>query len=550
MIFASPWVLFFLFALIPLAVFQGWRCFKGPAALEKKNLRLRRFLSDSLFLLFVGFLILSLAGPTWGFRYVPEYRRGLDLVLAMDLSRSMLVEDCPGNSPGASPEDRVSRFERGRLLAREVAAELDGIRMGIALGKEEGILAIPLTWDSGAVQTFLDVLDESFLSGKGTNLEHLVDAAAGAFQEESPGRRCILLLSDGEGHAGSLQAAIERAENQDIRVSIAGLGSNGGGPVPGLEETVISSRRENLLKRLAEGSGGIYVDGNGNDSVSSLVREFHSFSTEGGPGNRRREPFPRWRIFLLGALVSLGLSRILRLTRRTPEPFRFSKPSLHKNIKDTSLLGGNLGMFCILSCLLFSGCQGVQGKLLILEANFFASRGMYPEAIAAYLHALEYPQAAPYGNYGLGSVYAGLEEEDAALERYQAAEEEALALGRDAHGELLYRLYYNKGGILFEKEDYDAAASAFRSALEVDGSRTEAKRNLELSLLSRERPDNRRNGSFQDNSSGGEGTSALFDYLRRKEEDQWRKEEGLRWIQEGKAGGEWTGKGNYSGPDY
>jgi Ca-activated chloride channel family protein len=177
-----------------------------------------------------------------------------------------------------------------------------------------------------------------------------------------------------------------------------------------------------------------------------------------------------------------------------------------------------------------------------MEGNFFHFRGLYTKAAASFLKAREDPAAAPYAEYGLGSVYLSMNEGEAARERFAAA---AAALGDGAdkeHRELIFRIHYNTGVAYFEKEQYEEAAAAFRRALEIEGSHIDSKRNLELSLLSHTR---------QAGAAGGMGgdtgreeaprtsarVEALFEYLRRKEQDQWKSRE---WIDPSPS----------SGPDY
>jgi Ca-activated chloride channel family protein len=183
------------------------------------------------------------------------------------------------------------------------------------------------------------------------------------------------------------------------------------------------------------------------------------------------------------------------------------------------------GLYRAVSCclLIFAGCGKAPEQMLIMGGNFYSSQERYTEAIAAYLNAGSYSDAAPYSDYGLGTVYQRLDEKEAAMERFNAAQER-LGGSSDADKELLYRIAYNQGILYFEEEDFAAAADSFRRALELNGGRVEAKRNLELSLLSINRQ-----------SSGGAALTAqvevkeeaaesktLFDYLRRKEEDQWK----------------------------
>jgi Ca-activated chloride channel family protein len=529
MSFDNPRALFFLALLLPLIVIQALTRRKTRGVLPGMDkaaaagFALRRFLADASFLVFAGCLVLALAGPSWGRRTVAEYRSGVDLVLALDLSRSMEVEDCPA----AGGTGAVSRLDRGLALAREIAAGSGGPRVAAAAGKSRAVLVLPLTWDKAAALTFLDAVRDFSLTGRGTNLANLVDAAAGAFQDDSPARRCILLITDGESHSGSLNAALERAWKKGVQVSFAAVGSEEGGVVPGLDGKTVSRRQGDFLKDLAERRGGVYVDGNRDDAAALLSRAFRFPASGESVLMRRQEPAPRRRLFVLAALLALGFSRALGLSFKAGVRRPFPAPAL---------------ALALALPLLLATCRGADGKLLIMQGNFFSSRGMYPEAIASYMKALERPEAAAYGEYGLGTAYAALGEKEAALERYRAAEEQAR--DGEVRGELLYRLRYNSGVLHFEKGEYEEAAAAFRAALEIDGGRQEAKRNLELSLLAGDAPQppeaaEEEEAKTAKRGEGGEdgAAAALFGYLRVKEEEQWRSRE-------------WGESGDYSGPDY
>jgi Ca-activated chloride channel family protein len=203
-----------------------------------------------------------------------------------------------------------------------------------------------------------------------------------------------------------------------------------------------------------------------------------------------------------------------------------------------------------LSLFLLGGCSRLPEQLLVIEGNFYHSQGRYTEAVAAYLRALDHGEmepgdpVRPFAEYGLGSAYISLDEGGAALERFEASAKALKELPPETGQELSYRLSYNTGIVLFEKGGYAGAVDAFKQALEIDGSRIEAKRNLELSLLSlsREasttRPEQAKAPSRESEGNGtAERSSALFDYLRQKEQNQWKSRE---WIEEEPT----------TGPDY
>jgi Ca-activated chloride channel family protein len=169
-----------------------------------------------------------------------------------------------------------------------------------------------------------------------------------------------------------------------------------------------------------------------------------------------------------------------------------------------------------------------------MEANVLSAGGMYTEAIEAYLKALEYEEAAPYAGYGLGSVYYSLDEGAAALGRFADSQEILDTLPPAAHRELRYRISYNTGVVLFGGGDFAGAAAAFREALRLDPGRLEAKRNLELSLLSLTRETGGRAEPRREESTG---RAALFEYLRHKEQNRWQSRE-------------WEGEEQHHAPDY
>jgi Ca-activated chloride channel family protein len=535
--FEDPRLLFGLVLLVPL-VFSEAFFFRRRLAGGKRGagfssgdlppvLLTRALLSRVCFMLFLVCFVIALAGPRWGTsRVLSEYRRGLDIVIAVDVSRSMEVRDSAGF--GETPlQEKSSRLERGLAIACETVKALPGVRFAAAVSRGRGLVTVPLTWDSDAVLGFLESLDGSSLTGKGTNLESLVDAASGAFQPSFPARKAVVLISDGEALRGSLKAAVDRSAGEGIAVVSLIVGSDEGGPVPSgnlireagragpeTEEPVFSRRDPAVMRMAAERSGGIFIDGNRKDAPSLLAEYLRSGAAESEMRGTRREKKRQWPLFVIAAILFYGASKFCLLC-----PLSFFR------------------RFTLIVFLpFFFSCSRVPGKLFVIEANFFNSRGLYSRAAASYMKALEYEEAAPYAEYGLGSVYYSLDEAPAALARF--ADSGKILEGRspDEHRELRYRLSYNTGVVLFGEENFRGAAESFREALRIDPGRIEAKRNLELSLLSLARQRGGE-GQAEPEKSGPENGAALFEYLRQKEQNQWRSRE-------------WAAEQEDSGPDY
>jgi len=199
---------------------------------------------------------------------------------------------------------------------------------------------------------------------------------------------------------------------------------------------------------------------------------------------------------------------------------RLVEHSYQVAIPHSSFLIPTFSLLPILLLLFASGCSNAAGKLLVIEANLLSSQGRFTEAVTKYTKALEYEDAAPYAEYGLGSVYLSMGEEEDALDNFTKARIMFDSLPPASNRELRYRVYYNMGIAQFSAGNFSGAADSFRDALRIDGRKTEAKRNLELSILSSARQ-NTSGGDYREN----EGLSALFDYIRQKEQGQWANRE-------------------------
>lgn len=191
--------------------------------------------------------------------------------------------------------------------------------------------------------------------------------------------------------------------------------------------------------------------------------------------------------------------------------------------------------YWLVCCLLLGSCSASVERLALLEANYLAARSSHAAAIEAYLEAVQSEDFSAYGEYGLATLYLGMGEYTAALEGFDHAGERISNKPEAAvHKELQYRIAYNRGIALFQESAFEAAAEAFRKALELDPARFEAKRNLELSLLSQNRTRTTSSGAASLDIRDDAGPSdTVFDYIREKEEERWKSRE---WTAEADAG--------------
>jgi Ca-activated chloride channel family protein len=324
LVFDNPWFLTGIIFIFLLALFDYIspvrKTIRGNLP---KHLAAKLFASRLFFWLFLAFLITAAAGPRWGVGQAKnEYRRAVDVVIAVDVSKSMLAYD--GNTAGStadesaeSPEDGITRLKRGTDIVMEAVSALPGTRFAAAVSRNRGIVAVPLTWDDGAVLAFLESIDGSSMTGRGTNLEALLEAGAGAFQSSYPSNKVILLVSDGEALTGSIRTALLNCNRNNITVTSILTGSDEGAPVPGgavpgTDETI--SRRDEAVMRMAAGqTGGIFIDGNRGDAAGVLIEHLRSLAVgteRPGSGETNKE---RWFVFLILAIMAYGASKLCLL---------------------------------------------------------------------------------------------------------------------------------------------------------------------------------------------------------------------------------------------
>ncbi len=209
----------------------------------------------------IFFLIIAISGPKIGAKLREIEREGVDLIIALDLSRSMTVEDISPN-----------RLERARFEIRKMIHNLGGDRLGLIAFAGVAHLHCPLTLDHSAALMLLDVMDENLLPVQGTALAEAVNIAKKSFSNSEKKHKALIIISDGEDHEKALIDAADAAIADGIVIYSVGLGTLSGGPIPikqgdkisdykrnGNGQVIISRLEENLLRDIAQKSGGEYL---------------------------------------------------------------------------------------------------------------------------------------------------------------------------------------------------------------------------------------------------------------------------------------------------
>jgi Ca-activated chloride channel family protein len=340
--FVSNEILFGLFLIPALVLFflrtrqarnRALAQFGDLALVQKLSATLdrrARATKSVLVLLTVGFLVVALARPQFGTRVETVRSEGQDVMVALDVSRSMLAEDVAPN-----------RLERARLEIMRILQRLDGDRIGLVAFAGNAFVQSPLTVDYGAAALFLNAMDTDLIPIQGTNLGEALTVALDAFEEGTRDHRVLIVVTDGEDHEGEIDAALERALDEGVQIHTVGIGSLEGVPIPEFdasgersgfirdeEGSVVTTRLdESTLERVAEATGGRYFPALGSGAnLDPLIEEI-----AGGEGReleaREITQFEeQFQIFLGLALLLLLAESLIPERRRKKEVWagRFS----------------------------------------------------------------------------------------------------------------------------------------------------------------------------------------------------------------------------------
>ena len=264
---------------------------------------LRRWFRSSCAIAALGLLVIALAGPRLGYDTLEVPHRGRDVIIAVDVSRSMLATDIV-----------PTRLDRAKLFAEDLIGELGGDRIGLVAFAGSAFLQAPLTLDHGAVLTALDELDTTVIPKGGTNLAEAIAAADDAFGKAEGFSRAVVIISDGEELSADGVAAAKKAAAQGVRIFTVGVGSPEGSEIPDgagefvrdpdTSKIVNSKLDEARMREIAEATGGFYTQLDNNASGLIAADGIGKMEEADITSNSSRRPIERYQ-WPLGAAIGL-----------------------------------------------------------------------------------------------------------------------------------------------------------------------------------------------------------------------------------------------------
>jgi Ca-activated chloride channel family protein len=449
--------------------------------------RPRRIMRFGLQLLGLALAIVSLAQPRWGYTFEDVKRKGLDLLIAVDTSRSMLSNDV-----------QPDRLERVKLAIQDLINELQGDRVGLIAFAGRAFLQAPLTIDYDAVIEAVNDLDTKSIPEGGTAISSAITLATQSFGKSAMGNRALIIFTDGEESNELTSDALKTAKaaaDAGVRIFTVGVGTPQGSLIPiagddgqtsfvkdSAGQVHKSKLDEKRLREVAEATGGFYLHlENGPRSMQQIENEGLAKMQAAEMDVRlSRRPIERYEWPLSGALIALALSILVRERKRVRE--RAYVPAPARNAANR--LGGTPA----------KAAGAAVALLILLCSSAFATapglnayqQGKFEDAYKEFQETLKsHPQSRAEDKlqFDSGTAAYKLKDYNKALESFSQA---LLTPETD----LQSKGHYNLGNTLYQRgelqkaddkklSDWTNALDHYEQTLKLDPQDKEAKDNYE-----------------------------------------------------------------------
>lgn len=406
-------------------------------------------------------MIVMLARPQMGTRISHEKRTGIETIIAMDISNSMLAEDVV-----------PSRLERSKMMVENLVDNFTNDKIGLIVFAGDAFVQLPITSDYVSAKMFLSSIDPSMIQTQGTDIATAISMATHSFTPEENIGKAIIIITDGEDHEGGATEAAEEAKKLGMRVYVLGVGSVKGNPIPvpgtgdymrdNTGEVVMSALNEQMCREVAQAGGGAYIHVENNSSAQRQLDEeldkLEKRETESTIYSDYDEQFQAVGILALLLL----LIEICIFDRKNPL------------LKNLSLFGNKKQATALLVLMFALSASAQDARQYIRNGNKLYRAGDYVKAEVAYSKATAKDSLNPQAAYNLGNALMMQQKDSSAIVQYQKAarlEKNPLRLSQSFH---------NIGVICQKKQLFAEAIEAYKQSLRLNPNDDETRYNLVL----------------------------------------------------------------------
>ena len=471
--FEEPTYLYLLAAL-PLIAILRW-------VLERKQLKrlklfgdptlLRHLMPDVskmrpvvkfwMLLAAMALIIVMMARPQMGTRISHEKRTGIESIIAMDISNSMLAED-------VTP----SRLDRTKMMVENLVDNFTDDKIGLIVFAGDAFVQLPITSDYVSAKMFLSEIEPSLIATQGTDIATAINMAANSFTQQQGVGKAIIVITDGEDHEGGALEAAKAAKKKGMRVYVLGVGSDKGAPIPlgngdymkdRTGNTVMTKLNEEMCRQIAEAGGGAYIHVDNNTNAQrQLDSELAKLSKKEMQSTIYSDYDEQFQAFGIIAIILLILE-ICILESKNPIARRLN--IFGRKQRTTTL---------IIALVVASASFAQNDRRYITQGNKLFRSGQFDKAEVAYRKAIEKNPRNPQAHYNLGNSLMAQKKDSAAVQSFQKSTELETSKIRKAMA------FHNMGVVCQQHKMYGEAIEAYKNSLRLNPKDDATRYNLEL----------------------------------------------------------------------
>ncbi len=278
----------------------------------------KKFIKNIFFILALCFVVLALARPKWGLKQVEAKSLSSDIVVAIDVSKSMLAQDL-----------KPDRLTRAKIVFKDLSDKLKGQRIGLIAFAGQAYWQCPLTSDIKAFEMFLSSLDTDTVPFYGTNISAPIDLACESLKNIPSAAKALVIITDGESFDGDLDKSLNLAKESQTKIFCIGIGTEKGEPIPTYEngqfkeylkdekgKTVVTKLDSSTLEQIALASGGRYYNMNKDQSLNGLISRLNKLDKVEGTANIFNNLEDRYYYFLIVSLLFFLFYLLIPVTKQ------------------------------------------------------------------------------------------------------------------------------------------------------------------------------------------------------------------------------------------
>lgn len=408
----------------------------------------------------IAVLVIATARPQIGTSVINDKRVGIETIIALDISNSMLAEDVEPN-----------RLVRSKMLVENLIDKFTNDKVGLIVFAGESFVQLPITSDFVSAKMFLNTIEPSLIDAQGTDIAGAINMASNSFTKQKGIGKAIILITDGENHEGGANEAALRAKENGMTVFVLGIGTTQGSPiiVDGREikdingNIVMSALNEAMCEEIAKAGGGAYIHVNNNSDAQRLLDiELAKLSKNEISNNMYTEHGEQFQVFCLIALLVI-IIEICIFERKNP---------IFRNIR---LFDNRKTLLLIIMMALFSvPMYGQVDRYYIRSGNKDYKKANYSEAEVYYRKAQEKNKKNSQAIYNLGNALLMQKKDSVAIRQYEEAARIETNIFRKA------RSFHNIGVICQNHKMYSEAIESYKNSLRLNPNDDETRYNLEL----------------------------------------------------------------------